>query len=164
MTVRLGEVLTAQGVLTAQQVNHILERQCEEHKPFGLLCERLYGIKPEVIEEAWANQYATLTRTIDPAVEVFEDRAKELITRRQAWQFRILPIRFDENELMIATTQQHLRRALRFSGNILNVPLYFVMTSPDALGDALCKHYPLPGFTAQSVSEGRTEHITRAAS
>lgn len=147
MTVRLGEVLIAQDVLTQQQVNDILEQQQEQQKPFGLLCERMYGIQPEIIEEAWANQYAMLTRTVDPTVEVFDDRAKELVTRRQAWQFRVLPIRFDDSELMIATTQQHLRRALRFANNVLGVPLYFVMTSPDDLTEALCKHYALPGMS-----------------
>jgi hypothetical protein len=151
MTVRLGEFLIERGVLTKEQVESILQAQQEQHKPFGLLCEELCGVSPEAIEDAWAKQYATITRTIDPSIEVYEDRAKELITPRQAWQFRVLPIRFDDNELMIATTQEHLRRALRFANNVLGVPLYFVMTTPDALGEALCKHYKLPGMTAQSI-------------
>lgn len=151
MTIRLGEVLVSAGVLSEDQVQMILEQQREQEKPFGLLCEQLCGVSPETIEDAWASQYATLTRTVDPSIEVFDDRAVHLVTRRQAWQFRVLPIRFDDSDLMIATTQQHLRRALRFANNVLGVPLYFVMTSPDALGEALCKHYPLPGMTAESV-------------
>lgn len=153
MTVRLGEVLIASGVLTEEQVQMILHEQQEQRKPFGLLCEELCGVSPDSIEDAWANQYAKLTRTIDPTVEVFDKQALALVTRRQAWQFRILPIRFDDSELMIATSQHHLRRALRFANNVLGVPLYFVMTSPEALGDALCRHYPLPGMTAQSISQ-----------
>jgi hypothetical protein len=163
MPVRLGEVLVAAGVLSEQQVQMILEQQQEQHKPFGLLCEQLCDVSAEVVEDAWASQYATLTRTVDPSVEVFDDRALQLVTRRQAWQFRVLPIRFDDAELMIATTSQHLRRALRFANNVLGVPLYFVMTSPEALGEALGRHYSLPGMTAESIAMPAPSSATRLA-
>ena len=162
MTIRLGEVLIASGVLTEEQVSMILEQQAQQHKPFGLLCEQLCGISPAAIEDAWANQYASLTRTIDPTVEIFDPHAMQLVTRRQAWQFRVLPIRFDDAELMIATTQQHLRRALRFANNVLGVPLYFVMANPDALGDALCKHYALPGMSADTITQPHDSSLRAA--
>ena len=104
-----------------------------------------------MIENAWATQYARIARKVDPEIEVYEQRALELITRRQAWQFRILPIRFDSSELMIATSQQHLRRALRFSVNVIGLPVYLVMADTDKLGAALCKYYELPGMTPDLV-------------
>ena len=94
---------------------------------------------------------------------VFDQRALQLVTRRQAWQFRVLPIRFDGTELVIATSQQHLPRALRFANNVLGVPLYFVMTSPEALGEALVKHYPLAGMNAESISNSARSLAARAA-
>ena len=151
MDVRLGQLLIEQGVLSAEQVTEALEHQAGSGEPLGLLCERMFGVAPEAIERAWAAQYARLTRTIDPEVERFEDRALGLITRRQAWQFRILPIRFDGDELMIATTQTHLRRALRFAVNVIGIPVFLVMTEEDKLGQALCRHYELPGFTPGCV-------------
>jgi len=99
---RLGELLVKDGLLSREQVEQILERQRRTGEPFGLLCEKLAGVDPLRVEEAWAAQYATLTRQIDPRVEAFEERAVDLITRRQAWQFRVLPIRFDGAELMLA--------------------------------------------------------------
>lgn len=157
MELRLGQLLIEQGVLNAEQVETILDYQLHSGEPFGLLCERMFHVDPEVIESTWAAQYASLTRTIDPAYEVFEERALELITRRQAWQFRILPIRFDENELMIATTQQHLRRALRFATNVIGIPVYFVIAEPIALGEALCKYYELPGMKPELIVHGAQE-------
>lgn len=152
MEVRLGQLLVEQGVLNAEQVGTILTHQEQTGEPFGLLCERIFGIEPDLIEQAWATQYARLTRTIDPALEMIDPEALAIITRRQAWQFRILPVCFDGRELMIATTQNHLRRALRFAVNVIGMPVYFVMTDPEKLGAALCHHYKLPGFTPDCVA------------
>jgi hypothetical protein len=160
---RLGEVLVQSGVLSQEQVDQVLEKQSECGKPFGLLCERMFSIAPSQIEDAWATQYAGLTRTINPVTEVFDPQALSLITRRQAWQFRVLPIRFDDGELMMATTAQHLRRCLRFATNVITVPVYLVIAEPDALGQALCKHYPLPGMTAKSVVGNDLERLASAA-
>ena len=151
--IRLGQILVEGGVLSTAAVDDILAVQQRTGEPFGLLAERMFGVDPQKIEEAWASQYARLTRTIDPAFEVFDGGAAELVTRRQAWQFRILPLRFEGRELLIATTQRHLRRALRFATNVIGIPVFFVISEPLALGRALCARYPLPGMTPESVLE-----------
>lgn len=159
MQARLGQVLVQSGVLTQEQVDQVLAQQVQSGKPFGLLCERMFSVAPTQIEEAWAAQYAGLTRTVDPTAEAFDPQALALITRRQAWQFRVLPIRFDDGELMMATTTQHLRRALRFATNVITVPVYLVIADPLVLGQSLCKHYSLPGMTAKSVLDNDFERL-----
>ncbi len=149
--IRLGQILVEGGVLTTRQVRDVLAVQESTGEPFGVLAERMFGVHPERIEEAWACQYAQMTRTVDPQIESFDARATELVTRRQAWQFRILPMRFEGRELLVATTQRHLRRALRFATNVIGIPVFFVMSDPLALGRALCARYPLPGMTPESV-------------
>ncbi len=149
--VRLGQLLVEADVLTTQQVDDIVGQQQRTGEPFGLLAERLFGVDPLKIEDAWARQYAGLTRTVNLAIEVFDEQAAELVTRRQAWQFRIMPLRFEGRELLIATTQQHLRRALRFATNVIGIPVFFVMADPMDLGRALCERCPLPGMTPESV-------------
>jgi len=151
--IRLGQLLIESDVLTTRQVDAIIVEQERTGEPFGLLAERLFGVDPRKIEDAWAQQYAGLTRTVNPQVEIFDDQAVTLVTRRQAWQFRILPMRFEGRELLIATTQQHLRRALRFATNVIGIPVFFVMADPLELGHALCSRYPLPGMTPESVGE-----------
>ncbi len=150
---RIGELLVRSGVLTQQQVQLLLEYQQKTSRPLGWLAERHFGIDPTVIEEAWAQQYAGFTRAIDPEFEIYADDAAQLVTRRQAWQFCVLPIRFDDGELLVATTQHHLRRALGFATNVIGVPVFFVLAEPLALGRALCKRYPLPGLTPESVED-----------
>jgi hypothetical protein len=162
MEVRLGQLLIETGVLTVTQVERILQEQQRSGKPFGLLCERLFNVDPASVEQAWASQYASMSPLIDPACEELDDRALALVTRRQAWQFRVLPIRFDAGELMMATTQQHLRRALRFATAVICVPVYLVLAAPEALGQALCRHYPLPGMTPRSVNDSEMDRLLRA--
>lgn len=151
MHLRLGDVLIERGVLTSEQVAAALDEQKATGKPFGVICERLFGVPPEAIEDAWAAQYVTITRKIDPRTEHFDDRVHDLVSRRQAWQFRVLPIRYDGEELMMATTARHLRRALRFATKFIGVQVFFVMVDPDALGEVMCKRYPLAGMTPQSI-------------
>jgi hypothetical protein len=159
MQVRLGQLLVDGGVLTNAQVGQVMERQHATGEPFGVICESLFKIDSQRIEEAWAIQYACLTRNVDPRVETVDQRALQLVTRRQAWQFRVLPIRFDGDELMIATTQQHLRRALRFATNVIGVPVYLVISSSESLGVALCRYYPFPGMTPRSVNDDSMDRI-----
>jgi hypothetical protein len=148
---RIGELLVAAGVLDDGQVHRILDLQRASGEPFGLLCERHLGIAGGLIEQAWATQYARITRTVDPATEVYDSAATALVTRRQAWQFRVLPIRFDGPDLMIATTQGSLCRALRFVTNVIGVPAYLVLAEPPRLGEALCRMYSLPGLTPAAI-------------
>lgn len=154
MKVRLGEILIEQGALSQRQVQAILKEQQETHRPFGLICEQMFGIDPAIVEDAWAKQYQQITGTIDPTKEMIDPAAIELITRRQAWQFCVLPLRFDDEELMIATMVAGLSRALRFATNVLAIPSYFVMAEPLQLGQELCRRYALPGMTAESLVDG----------
>lgn len=159
MELRLGKLLIESGVLTEAQLQVILAEQQRTGEPLGVLAERLYNVDPAATESAWARQYSRLTRTIDPSCEVFDDRARDLITRRQAWQFRVLPIRFEPHELMLATTQRHLPRALRFATTVIGCPVFFVLAEPEALGEALCTHFPLPGMTARSVVDDGLDRL-----
>ncbi len=163
MELRLGALLVENGVLTQDQVDSILDVQGETAEPFGVLAERLHGVDPAEVEMAWSRQYARLTRLIDPSREVIDPRALDLVTRRQAWQFRVLPVRFDQVELMLATTPIHLRRALRFATNVLGVPIYMVMATPEDLGIALCEHYTLPGMTPRSVVDDGMDRLLNMA-
>ena len=152
-TIRLGTILVQRGVLDEHQVQRILRIQQSSGQPFGLLCEKLYDIPPSKIESAWAKQYAMLVEktdftSVDPDPEVLD-----MISRRQAWQFRVMPLSWDGCELTMATTPNDLCRALRFANNVIDRAVYFVMAAPSALDEALQRHYPMPGV----------EHVRRRA-
>jgi hypothetical protein len=152
MTLRLGELMVRRNVLTQDQVDTILQVQKEQGRPFGDIAENLFGVDPIVVEDLWAEQYASQTARIDPRREPIENGALSVLTARQAWQFRLLPVRRDGEGLMICTTLENLARAVRFTYRALGQPAYFVLTEPGALGEALARYYPMPGMSPASVS------------
>ena len=68
---------------------------------------------------------------VDPTAEAICKDALLAVSRRQAWQFRVMPLRFEDGELIVATTAEHLARALRFASRCLAVPCYFVIAEAD---------------------------------
>ncbi len=151
MSLRLGDVLVQQGVLSGAQRDQILAEQALGGRPFGVLAERMFGVSPGAVERAWAEQYASLAGEIDPRVERTETYALSLINRRQAWQFAVMPVRFEGEELLICTTKEHLPRALKFAGWRLGHRCHFVVCQPGPLAEALARHYPLAGMDAQAL-------------
>jgi hypothetical protein len=156
MWMRLGELLVAQGLLTEEQVDLILAAQAEGGGPFGQLAETLCGIDGREIEAAWASQYEQITGRIDLAKERVEPNAIKVIGRRQAWQFGILPLRRSDCDLLVATTREHLPRAIRYVTWQLSEQVVFVITSMDELQNALEKHYPVPGMRLTSPPATRS--------
>ncbi|MCH2152418.1 MAG: hypothetical protein MK089_03665 [Phycisphaerales bacterium] len=145
-TVRLGSILVQRGLLNEDQVKRVLCAQNRTGEPFGLLCERLFGLSPATIESAWAQQYAGLVDTLERSDLCPSMEALAMVTRRQAWQFRVMPVSWDDGELTLATTPNDLCRALRFATNVIGRPVYFVMTTSRTLDTALREYYPLPGI------------------
>ena len=152
MSVRLGEILVIQGLLTSGELSDLLEMQKDRRRPIGLLAEELFGIEPSLIEDAWAQQYALGAEHVNPLAERVQARALVAIDRRQAWQFAILPLRFEEFDLVAATTEENLARALRFVSRCLATPCYLVLSEADALDEALGYYYPMAGMSGQMLS------------
>jgi hypothetical protein len=152
MRIPIGELLMQQGVLTAEQCQAVLDRQAASHRPFGEIAEELFHVDGKAVERAWASQYAKITRWVDPLTETVDPMVQDLVTRRQAWQFRLLPMGYDGSELMVCTTQDGLIRAMNFAVRQLPVTCYFVLTAPETLAAALMRIYPMDGMTPELIT------------
>jgi hypothetical protein len=150
-TLHLGDLLVKHGVLTPAQRDEVLVAQKSRGGPFGALAEEIFGVAPSAVERAWAEQYAEFAPHIDPRTYAINPRALEVISRRQAWQFRLLPLDLAGDEIVACTTQQNLVRALKFAGWRLGHGCQFVLTEGPQLGEALLKHYPMAGMTPDMV-------------
>ena len=106
--IQIGQLLIEQGVLTPEQVQHVLKIQKMSHRPFGDLAERLYGINPRAIEDAWVEQYVRVAGVVDLNQQRIDEQCLRQINRRQAWQFHMLPINREEDNLNVATSAQDL--------------------------------------------------------
>jgi hypothetical protein len=147
--IQIGQLLIEQGVLSAKQVEHILAVQKQSHRPFGDLAERLFGISPQAVEDAWVQQYMRMVGTVDLDDMRFDEQCLRLLNRRQAWQFHMLPMNRTDDHLNIATDAASLVRAVNFSAKKLDEPVFFQLAERNQLREFLMKHYPVPEHIAQ---------------
>lgn len=147
----IGKLLVNQGIISAEQLDQVLQRQQLTHRPFGEIAEELLGVKAKDVERAWSEQYAQTTRWVDPSLEPVDPAVREMITRRQAWQFRLMPIGYDGAELMVCTTQDGLIRAMNFAARHVPVTCYFVLAKLEHLAEALMRHYPMEGMSLETL-------------
>lgn len=142
----LGEILVEQGVLTKPQVEHLLNVQKACHRPIGDLAERLYGIDPRAVEDAWVRQYLDAVGTVDLNDVSVEVDCLRLLNRRQAWQFQMLPANRDGGDLNVATDADNLVRAVNFATQKLEEPVLLLIAERQQLRQFLQHHYPVPNF------------------
>ena len=144
----IGQLLVEQGVLSADQVSHILKVQKASHRPFGDLAERLYGIDPQAVENAWVEQYIRTAGVVDLEEVTFDADCLRMVNRRQAWQFHLLPSSRQGEHLNVATDADNLIRAVNFSSRRIDEAVYFLIAEREQLREFLMKHYPVPNFLA----------------
>ena len=157
---RIGQMLVSAGLLNTDQVEAILRKQQSHPEPFGLLAQRLYGIEPSTIETVWTEAMIRISEVVRPDTSALDPKVLELITRRQAWQFRFLPLSIDESgTLVAATTREHLSRAVRFATRVLDRPCSFIMTDAEYLAERLEAFYALPGLDERVVSELQLQNL-----
>lgn len=150
----IGELLIQQGVLTGRQVRHILNIQKVSHRPFGDLAERLYGVDPKLVEDAWVEQYVREAGVTDLDELDFDAKCLRVLNRRQAWQFQVLPVAHDEQRnLNVATDAGNLVRAVNFASRRIDESVFMLVAERDQLRDFLMKHYPVPEFMAKYATE-----------
>ncbi len=146
--IQIGQLLIEQGCLTHEQVDHILKVQKTSSRPFGDLAERLYGINPKAIEDAWVEQYVRTVGVVDLSEQTVETDCLRLLNRRQAWQFHTLPVNRQDTDLHAATSAENLVRAVNFAARKLDEPVYFLIAERAQLREFLMKHYPVPQHVA----------------
>ncbi len=142
--IQIGQLLVEQGVLSDKQVGHILKVQRLSHRPFGDLAERLYGIDPKAVEDAWVEQYIRTVGLVDLEQQWVETEALRTLNRRQAWQFHLLPLHHECQQLQMATSPESLVRAVNFSARGIDEPIYMLLAERTQLREFLMKHYPVP--------------------
>jgi hypothetical protein len=151
--IQIGQLLVEQGVLSESQVEHILKVQKMSHRPFGDLAERLFGIDAKAVEDAWVEQYVRMAGIVDLDEQQIDTDCLRMLNRRQAWQFHLLPLNREQQDLHMATSAQDLIRAVNFSGRKLDEPVNFMVAERDQLRDFLMKHYPVPEYLAKYASQ-----------
>ncbi len=158
--IQIGQLLIEQGVLTEKEVRHILNVQRHCNRPFGDLAERLYGVNPRAVEDAWVEQYIRVAGVVDLEEIETDANCLRLLNRRQAWQFHTLPMNRADDFLNVATSAEDLVRSVNFSSSALGEPVNFLIAERTQLRDFLMKHYPVPGFIAYYAAQFERPHVS----
>lgn len=154
--IRIGEILVERGVLTEHQVFEIAQAQKKQHLPFGVLAERMFDVTLDSVEEAWIEQYHRVSGTLDLDSVQIDTDALKLINRRQAWQFEILPVRFEpDGQLLMAATRERLARAVTFSARRIDREVYMRIAESEQLRDFLKEHFPMPEVSDDLLRQAR---------
>lgn len=151
MSIRLGELLIQQGALSTEQCDQILQIQQSSHRPFGVIAEEEFGVSPSDVEQAWAAQYAMVAPRVDPLALEIEDEVLGMITKRQAWQFGLIPVADLGEEIRFVTAAESLARALRFVGWRIPAVATFGICDLVTLKRGLDAHYPFDGVDMDLV-------------
>ena len=139
-TRRIGQILVDLGFLTDEQLQAVLEEQ--EQQPgqlFGKIAEDMQLITDEQLIQALAEQMSMQTVTLEEVK--LPEEVLEKISETMAQLYRVIPVRFENNVLTVATCdpqnltiQDELRTFLGYDINMV------VATEHDIL-QAIEKHY-----------------------
>ena len=151
--IQIGQLLVEQGALTQAQVDHILKVQRISQRPFGDLAERLFGINPRAVEDAWVQQYIRMVGVVDLGEIEIETECLRTLNRRQAWQFHLLPLNRPSEGLQMATSAENLVRSVNFATRAIDEPVHFLIAERAQLREFLMKHYPVPEYIAQYAAK-----------
>jgi hypothetical protein len=162
---KIGEILVEQGVLTASQVEAILAEQRSSMRPFGDLAERMFGVSANAVEEAWVTQYIRTVGTTDLGSIRLDISCLRVLSRRQAWQFHLLPLNREDGvggALSLATDERNVVRALNFATRSIDDVVHLVVAERWQLREFLMKHYPVPRELAEYSDRltTREPHLT----
>lgn len=140
---RMGELLVECGELTPEQLRGILAEQQRSYRPFGQIASKHFHVPTEAIWNAWALQYARFCPRVELSCEPREAQTLANLSAGNAWSHRLLPLRWHDGDLVLATCVSRLARALQFvDEHIETATIVWLTDSIHALEDALRAAYP----------------------
>ena len=146
---RIGDILKLNYQLTSQQVSQILAVQEQKDRPFGELAEAMFGLTTQAIEAAWVDQYLTYDTKVDLHAEQIDSSVLGVLSRRQAWQLQLLPLRREDGRLLVATSEQRLVRSVTYVWRRLAEPVLLLIAPTSQLEACLHQYYPWPAMQQQ---------------
>jgi hypothetical protein len=141
----IGNILIEQGVLTPSQVDRALAAQTESEAPLGRIAEQLFDIQRITVIEALAEQVVMRAPDASLATETFDPQCLRMIAAKEAWDCLILPIRWENGELLCATTVETLPAAIELLQQKLDCPFQFAIAEMRPLEEFIASLYAYEG-------------------
>lgn len=137
----IGAILVQRGVMSQAQVDAVVAAQHRRRKPFGKLAHEMFGVPEREVHRAWAAQTGQFCQHVDLPCEPSDGNLIHLLTRREAWMIRALPLRVENGELIVATTPTDLPEAMALLRQKVRWPVRFVLADRKQLEYFLMHRY-----------------------
>ena len=142
----LAELMVDHGLLERATARELLQRAAREAGAFTARVAEHFDMEIDEVYEALADEIAARAPRVSLGTERLDAGAARLLPARAAWGPLLLPMRFEQGELICATSEDTLARAVAAAEAELNDPCRFVLASPDALMQFIAERYELEGI------------------
>lgn len=150
---RIGQIMIEHSILTQEQVDQVLASQSERHAPFCSLAETMFGIDEHTVHLALAEQVAYRAPLTKLCQEAFDPAALPLLTAREAWDTLVLPIRWEDGDLLCATTVETLPSAIKLLQSKLDQPYRFALAEMRPIEEFIANMYAYEGVDVVDDTE-----------
>lgn len=149
---KIGKILVQRGVLNGDEVEVILDVQQREHKPFGKIAYEQFGVDEREVWGAWAEQVGYFCQRVDLACEPNDPAVLDLVSAHQAWSYHALPLRYEDGELVVASTITDLPEAKTLMEQRLDgKPVRFVIPERRQLEQFIIRRYEIISIERESA-------------
>lgn len=135
---RIGDILISQGKITPEQLEYALEVQNETSKNLGEALLSLGYIEPEDLAQALARRlrldFVIISELSEDEVD---NEALDMMEEKTLRKYKALPIRFEENKLVVAMSDPNDLYALEDLRMIAGRPITPVVVTEEDLEGAL---------------------------
>lgn len=149
----IGNIMVEQGILSDEQVVQVLNAQLDRAELFGRLTEEMFGISEQAVLDALSVQVARRSPQAALATETFDPQCLKLISAKDAWDRLVLPIRWEDGELLCATTIETLSAAIELLQSQLECGYHFTIAEMRPLEEFIANLYAYEGVEVADDSD-----------
>jgi len=140
---RMGELLSRIIPLSEHDVEEILHEQSASQRKFGDIALAMGLCKPEHVWQAWLRQLETQTQRICIDQVRVDTQALTLLSADVVREFKVLPLRCLDNELLLAVGKIPCESAVVQLEKLSGKRVRLVLAEEQQLHHAVEKFYPL---------------------
>jgi hypothetical protein len=141
----IARALVEHELLEQAQVDEVLIQQHRDRRPVAEIVADRFGIDEHDVYQALAEQIIAAAPEVNLVTEELQREALKQVAAREAWDYLLLPLRFEGEELVCATTAETLPSALSLAQAELKVPFRFVLSSVRPLEQFIAERYEFEG-------------------
>jgi hypothetical protein len=141
----IGQILIERELLDHEAVQQVIEQQALDRRPFARIVADWFGIEETEVYQIVAEEMAQDLVEVNPAQEALDPEARRMLSAREAWEHLMLPLRFENDVLLCATTPETLPGALRVAQQNFDQPFRLLLSPVRSLEQIISECYDYNG-------------------